>query len=70
MAHALTRNEGLAKDRAMLAATLQICSEECVAEVSAHMGSLAAIGALRRSAMTGEGTMLHPWPFMVSVSVY
>jgi hypothetical protein len=70
MARALTRNEGLAKDRAMLAATPQIFSEECVDEVSAHMGALAAIGALRRSAVTGGGAMLHRWPFMVSVSVH
>ena len=70
MARTLTRNEGLAKGRAMLAATLPIFTEECVGEASTHMGSLAAIGALRRAVIRGEGTMLHPWPFMVSISVH
>ena len=57
MVRALTRHEGLAKDRALLAATLQMFSEECAAEVNTHMGSLAAISALQRSAATGEDCM-------------
>jgi hypothetical protein len=70
MAPVLTRNEGLAKDRALLAATLQRFCEKCAAEVSTHMGSLAAISALQWSAGPGEDTMCNPWPFMVSVSVH
>ncbi|MFL9931168.1 hypothetical protein P0D88_18330 [Paraburkholderia sp. RL18-103-BIB-C] len=70
MARALTRNEGLAKDRALLAATLQIFCEKCAAEVNTHMGSLAAISALQRSAIAGEDSMCSPWPFMASISVH
>jgi hypothetical protein len=70
MARALTRNEGLEKDRAFLVVTLEIFSEECAAEVNAHMGSLAAIGALQRSVASGEGNMRSPWPFVASVSVH
>jgi hypothetical protein len=68
MARGLTRNEGLAQDRARLAVVLEIFSEECAVEVSEHLGSLAAIGALRRS--TGEDSVQHPWPFMVSIRVH
>lgn len=69
MARGLTRNEGLAKDRARLAATLEIFSAECAAEVEAHMGSLMAVSALQQTAAMGEGRR-NPWPFMVSANVH
>ncbi|MFL9961337.1 hypothetical protein PQR02_09530 [Paraburkholderia sediminicola] len=70
MARVLTRNEGLAKDRALLAASLQAFSEERAAEVKAHMGSLAAVSALQKAAETGEDSMCNPWPFMASIIVH
>jgi hypothetical protein len=70
MARVLTRNEGLAKDRALLAATLQIFSEKCTVEVNTHMGSVAAISPLQWSAGPGEDSMCNPWPLMVSISVH
>jgi hypothetical protein len=70
MARALTRNEGLAKGRTLRAAALQIFSEECAAEVSTHMGSLAAVRALRCSNGTGEDGMDNPWPFRASLDIH
>jgi hypothetical protein len=67
MARVSTRNEGLAKDRALLTATLQIISEKCAAEVNTHMGSLAAISALQWSAGPVEDGMCNPWPFKASI---
>ncbi|WP_429468487.1 hypothetical protein [Paraburkholderia sp. WSM4175] len=69
-AHALATNEGQAKDRALLAATLQIFCEERATEANAHLGSLVAVSALHLSAGAGEDDTRHPWPFMVSISVH
>jgi hypothetical protein len=52
-----------------VAATLQVF-EERAAEVNTHMGSLAAVRALQRSAGTSEDDIHHPWPLMVSISVH
>lgn len=70
MARVLTLNEGLAKDRARVAAMLQLFSEECATEVRAHIGLLAAISALQQEATTDEDDIRHPWPFMVSLDIH
>jgi hypothetical protein len=70
MAHALALNEGLAKDRAFPAATLQTFSEERAAEANTYMGSLAACRALQRCTETAEDEVRSPWPFMASINVH
>ena len=64
------RGQGLAKDRALLAVTLQIFSEDCAVEVSTHMGLLAAIIALQRSAGTLQDNACGSSTFMTSISVH
>jgi hypothetical protein len=70
MAEALTLNEGRQKDRAILAATLQVFSRECETEVSTHIRSTAAVSAMYRSARTGNDGMTHPGLFRTFPSVH
>jgi hypothetical protein len=70
MAEALTLNEGRQKDRAMLAATLQVFSRECEAEVTTYMRSLAAVSAMYRSARTGNDGMAHSGLFRTFPSIH
>lgn len=70
MADALTLNEGLAKDRAFLAATLAILSEACAASANTRMvcwrHSMRCDGPLQLA----RAIVRSPWPFMVSVHLH
>lgn len=69
MARVLTRNKGLAKDRARLAAAVQVLSKDCTAEAKTQIDSLVAVSALQWPTGT-QGDRLHsPGLFMMPGTV-
>ncbi|MEX3896315.1 hypothetical protein [Paraburkholderia sp. BR10954] len=70
MAQTLTRKEGLAKDRAMLAALLKLYAEDRTAAVKDYASEVTAARELHRSIRYREDHGLNPWPLKISISIH